>query len=524
MGVVAIPQLLLFSFPIGVFGLYLLLILIKFLHKVRWNPVQITKILSSQGTKGPPYKFLHGNTKEIYTKLHGTRSKPMKDLSHQIFPYIQPFQHSCIKDYGKNFLCWIGPKPQLFITEVELVKEILNNKDGAYPKWKAEGYAKKLLGDGLVTTEGNKWVRQRKLANHAFHAESLKGMVPAMIASVGTMVEKWKDYEGKEIELFDEFRIMTSEVISRTAFGSSYVEGKNIFEMLVKLGSLMSTNFLKIRLPLIRKIMPNQDDIETDRLEREIRKSIIGLIKKREEKVNRGELEGGGYGSDYLGVLVKAYHESDSNKKISVDDMIDECKTFYFAGHETTTSLLTWTCLLLAIHTEWQDKARKEVFELLGENEITADDNFLGKLRIMNMIINETLRLYPPVLAITRRVEKKVNLCNKLILPATIEVSVSTLAFQHNPDIWGADVHLFKPERFSEGIVKATNNNMAFLPFGLGPRFCVGSNFAITEAKIALVMILQRFHFTLSSAYIHSPSHHLTTRPQHGLQIILHAL
>ncbi|MCL7024824.1 hypothetical protein MKW94_009191 [Papaver nudicaule] len=385
MGAVEIPKLVLFSFPIGVLGFHLLSILIKFLHKVWWNPIQITKILSSQGIKGPPYKFLHGNTKEIYQTLHGTRSKPMKDLSHEIFPYIQPFQHSCIKDYGKNFLYWIGLRPQLFITEIELVKEILNNKDGAYPKWKAEGFAKKLLGDGLVTTEGNKWIKQRKLANHAFYAESLKGMVPAMIASVETMVEKWKDYEGKEIEVFEEFRIMTSEVISRTAFGSSYEEGKNIFEMLVKLGSLVSMNFLKIRLPVIRKLMPTKEDIESDRIEREIRKSIIGLIKKREEKVNRGELEGG-YGNDYLGILVKAYHESDDSKKISVDDLIDECKTFYVAGHETTTSLLTWTCLLLAIHPEWQDKARKEVFELLGENKITADDNFLGKLKIVSVV------------------------------------------------------------------------------------------------------------------------------------------
>ncbi|KAI3867387.1 hypothetical protein MKX03_036514, partial [Papaver bracteatum] len=167
MGVVEIPKLVvLFSFPIGVLGLYLLLILIKFLHKVWWYPTQITKIFSIQGIK-------HTNTKEIYKSLYDTRSKPIKDLSHQIFPYLQPFQHSCIKDYGKNFLCWIGSKPHLFITEMELVKEILNNKDGAYPKYKAHGYGKKLLGDGLVTTEGNKWVKQRKLANHAFHAESL---------------------------------------------------------------------------------------------------------------------------------------------------------------------------------------------------------------------------------------------------------------------------------------------------------------------------------------------------------------
>ncbi|KAI3943616.1 hypothetical protein MKX01_039244 [Papaver californicum] len=524
MGVVEIPKLVLLSLPIGVLVSYLFLGLIKFLGKVWWNPIQITKILSSQGIKGPPYKFLHGNTKEIHTAMKKTISKPMKDLSHQIFPYVQPFQDTYTKIYGKNFLCWIGPQPTLFITEIEFIKEILNNKDGVYLKRESEGYVKKLLGDGLITIEGDKWIKQRKLANHAFHAESLKGMVPAMIESVEMMVEKWKDYQGKEIEVFEEFKIMTFEVIARTAFGSSFVEGKNIFEMLIKLCSLVATNSLKIRIPGISKIFPTDEDIESDKIEREIRKSIIELIKKREEKVKRGELDGG-YGSDYLGMLVKATHEFDEKRRISVQDVIDNCKTFLLAGHETTTGALTWTCLLLAIHTEWQDKARKEVFELFGDNKPDPYDNSLGKLKIMNMIINETLRLYPPTVAHTRRVAKQVHLGNKLILPANIHVSVSTLALQHNPDIWGEDVGLFKPERFSGGIAKATNNNSsAFLPFGLGPRFCVGSDFALNEIKIAIAMILQHYHFTLSPAYIHSPVQRMTVRPQHGLQILLHNL
>ncbi|KAI3962462.1 hypothetical protein MKW92_053291 [Papaver armeniacum] len=431
-------------------------------------------------------------------------SKPMEDLSHQIFPYVQPFQDTYTKIYGKNFLCWIGPQPTLFTTEIEFIKEVLNNKDGVYLKRESEGYVKKLLGDGLITIEGEKWIKQRKLANHAFHAESLKGMVPAMIESAEVMVQKWKNYEGKEIEVFGEFKIMTFEVIARTAFGSSFVEGKHIFEMLIKLCSLVAANSLKIRIPGISKIFPTDEDIESDRLEREIRKSIIKLIKKREEKAKNGELDGG-YGNDYLGI----------------------CKTFLLAGHETTTGALTWTCLLLAIHTEWQDKARKEVFELFGDNKPNPYDNSLGKLKIMNMIINETLRLYPPTVSHTRTVAKQVHLGNKLILPANMHVSVSTLALQHNPDIWGEDAGLFKPDRFSEGIAKATNNNnnnAAFPPFGLGPRFCVGSDFALTEIKIALAMILQHYHFTLSPAYIHSPVQRMTVRPQHGLQILLHTL
>ncbi|KAI3919589.1 hypothetical protein MKX01_018412 [Papaver californicum] len=480
--------------PVCVFLLYLLLLLIKFIHKLWWNPIYITKFLASQGISGPQYKLLYGNAKEILKMANESKSKPMEELSHQIFPYLQPFRYACIKTYGKNHLSWIGPRPQLFVSEVELIKEIMNDKDGVYPKTKSEGYFKKLLGDGLVSAQGKKWIKQRKLANHAFHAESLK-----------TMIEKWKIYEGKEMEVFEEFRILTSDVISRIAFGSSYAEGKNIFEMMMKLGSIISASFLKIRLP--------------DRLEQEIRKSILGLVHKREETRRNG-----GYGSDYLGMLVKATHEADEKKRIPVDDMIDECKTFYLAGHKTATTLLTWTCLLLAINKEWQDKARKEVFDLLGENNPTPDDNSIGKLKILSMIINETLRLYPPVVAVVRRVAREVKVGDRIVLPANIELSISTIDVQHDPEIWGEDVHLFKPERFAEGIAKATNNNAAFLPFGLGSRVCVGPNFAITEAKIALVMILQRYHFTLSPAYVHSPTQRITTGPQHGLQIILHAL
>ncbi|KAI3977070.1 hypothetical protein MKX01_031767 [Papaver californicum] len=385
--------------PVCVFLLLLLLLLIKFIYKVWWNPIYITKFLASQGINGPQYKLLHGNAKEILKMANESKSKPMEELSHQIFPYLQPFRYACIKTYGKNHLSWIGPRPQLFVSEADLCQPKARNGSN-----------------------------NRKLANHAFHAESLKGMVPSMIASVETMVEKWKMYEGKEMEVFEEFRILTSEVISRTAFGSSYAEGKNIFEMMMKLGSIVSAN----------------------RLEQAIRKSILGLVKKREETRRNG-----GYGSDYLVMLVKATHEADEKKRISADDMIDECKTFYLAGHETTTTLLTWTCLLLAINTEWQDRARKEVFDLLGENNPTPDDNSIGKLKILSMIINETLRLYPPVVTVVRRVAREVKVGDRIVLPTNIELSISTIAVQHDPEIWGEDVLL---EKFPITVSKPNRN------------------------------------------------------------------
>ncbi|KAG5532695.1 hypothetical protein RHGRI_027104 [Rhododendron griersonianum] len=473
--------------------LYLLFFLINFLRIIWWSPFRIQRVMNSQGIRGPSYRLIHGNTKEVLNMRTATMSKPM-GLSHNIFPRLQPHLHSWLNIYGRNVLMWYGPQALLVITESEYAKEVLNDKEKSYPKTDTNGFLKKLLGDGLATSKGEKWAKQRKLANHAFYAESLKNMVPAMIESVEMMLERWKHCEGKEIEVFEEFKVLTSEVISRTAFGSSYLEGKGIFEMLTKMVTIFSRNFFKIRLPVLRD------------------------IRKREKVLT----EQGNFGTDLLGLLMEAYNDPEETNRITLEDVVDECKTFYIAGHETTTNLLSWATLLLAIDTEWQDKLRKEVFELFGEQKPNAEG--IARMKRMTMVINETLRLYPSVINFLRKVERE-SILGRFVLPANITVTIPTLSLHLDPHIWGEDAHLFNPERFSGGVAKATNNNPAvYLPFGLGPRNCVGMNFAINEAKIALSMILQRYAFTLSPTYIHSPTMRLTVCPEHGIQVMLHPL
>ena len=140
------------------------------------------------------------------------------------------------------------------------------------------------------------------------------------------------------------------------------------------------------------------------------------------------------------------------------------------------------------------------------------------------MIINECLRLYPPAMPVARRVEKEVRLGN-LVVPTATMLTIPTVAVHHDTTFWGEDAHEFKPERFSEGVGKATeNNSAAYIPFGLGPRNCVGMNFAMNEAKIAMSMILQRYSFRLSPAYAHMPAQLLTISPQNGVQVILNSI
>nr|XP_048318832.1 cytochrome P450 CYP749A22-like [Ziziphus jujuba var. spinosa] len=188
----------------------------------------------------------------------------------------------------------------------------------------------------------------------------------------------------------------------------------------------------------------------------EIRNNIMKIIKEREEKVISGKENS--FLNDFLGILVKAHHDVNDNQRISEDNLVNECKTFYFSGHETTNTLLGWTVLLLAIHTDWQEEVRKEVFNLFGKKNPNPDS--FSKLKKMGMVFNETLRLYPPLIVMTRKVQRAVRL-GKHILPANIYLYISSLALHHDPELWGEDVHKFKPGRFSEGVAEATKNNPA---------------------------------------------------------------
>ncbi|TYG78174.1 hypothetical protein ES288_D02G037300v1 [Gossypium darwinii] len=490
--------------------------LIKLLYDYLWIPLRIQHMLNSEGIKGPPYRFIHGNNKEV-TKMKQKALSKSVGLTDDLFPKVHPHIYTWTNRYGKNFVHWNGARPELVISEPELVKEVLKNSEQIFQKKKLSDIGRKFLGNGLIFIEGGKWAKHRKLANHTFHGESLKNMTPAIIASVETMLEKWKGQEGKEIEVYQEFRLLTSEVISRTAFGSNYMEGEKIFAILRKLTVIMSRNLSKTRIPLISKLWKSADLLESEKLSKEIKDRLMKIVKKREDKAVNGEVNS--FGSDFLGLLLNAYHDSDAKNRISLEDMVAECKTFYFAGQETVNSLLAWIVLHLAIHGDWQEKARREVVDIFGNQNPHLEG--IAKLKIMTMIINETLRMYGPPNGLARTVAREVQL-GKLVLPAKLDILPLNIGLHRDPQLWGDDVHHFKPERFAEGIAKATNYTAAaFIPFGLGPRSCVGMTFASIETKVALSMILQRYTITLSPAYVHSPIPILTLLPQHGIQVIL---
>ncbi|XP_012481744.2 cytochrome P450 CYP749A22 [Gossypium raimondii] len=286
---------------------FFLVALIKFLYDYLWVPLRIQHMMNSQGIKGPPYRFIHGNSKEVARMEQEALSKRVA-LTDDIFPKVLPHFYAWINRYGRNFVYWNGARPELVISEPELIKEVLQTSEKKIQEKSLSDIGREFLGNGLLFIAGEKWANHRKLANHAFHGESLKNMTPAIIASVETMLEKWKGQEGREIEVLKEFRLLTSEVISRTAFGSSYLEGRRFCHVTEVDNNYESKSF-KTRIPLISKLWKSADLLESEKLSKEIKDRVMKIVKKREDEAVNGEVNS--FGNDFLGLLVNAYHDSD---------------------------------------------------------------------------------------------------------------------------------------------------------------------------------------------------------------------
>ncbi|KAI8552353.1 hypothetical protein RHMOL_Rhmol06G0260100 [Rhododendron molle] len=411
---------------------------------VNWvwlRPKQLERCLRDQGFKGNPYRFLYGDSKEFGTAIIAARSKPMDANDDDIVPRVGPFHQYFVNLHG------------------------------------------------ILAYEGEKWATHRSLVNPAFHLEKLKLMVPAMYSSCCEMISKWEvlvSTKGScELDVWPYLFTLTADVISRTAFGSDYEEGKQIFQLQREQTDLLMQRLQSMYIPGWR-FLPTKTNRKMRKIYNEVGALVRNIINKRLRTMN-GEGD-----NDLLGILLKSNLKAldqelgSKNIKLTVEDIIEECKLFYLAGQETTLALLVWTMVLLRV----------------------------------TMILNEVMRLYSPAAFLTRYIHKNTKL-GGLVLPSGIEIMVPAIAIHHDPGIWGQDSKNFKPERFSEGIVKATKGQGTFFPFGGGPRICIGQNFALVEAKIALAMILKRFYFRLSPSYMHAPSLMFTVQPQHGAHLIL---
>ncbi|KAL2480357.1 Cytochrome [Abeliophyllum distichum] len=466
---------------------------LRVFYTIWWKPKWLEKSLKQQGIKGTPYKPFIGDMKEYIKQITEAWSKPI-NLSHHIAGRVDPFTRNVVQHNGKTSFFWVGTTPRLIIMDPELTKEVLSNREGHIQKPAIKP----------PYTDFDKRINKFR--------------------SSATLIEKWKKLISRggtfEIDIWPEFQDLTGDIISRTAFGSKYDEGKEILKLQKELQKLVIEAMQTLYIPGFRFI-PTKKNRRRKYLDKKITLMLKALVERTENKMKTRETND----HNLLGLLLQSNNQ---NKRIgtksnymNMEEIIEECKLFYLAGHETTSSWLTWTMIVMAMHPNWQQKAREEVLQLCRDRD--PDAEAIRHLKTVTMILYEVLRLYPPVIALYQHAYKETKIGN-LSVQAGIDLTLPILLINRDPELWGDDAEEFKPGRFSEGVSKSSKDQTAFFPFGWGPRTCIGQNFAIIEAKIVLAMILKHFSFELSPSYTHAPYTVMTLQPQHEAQIILHPL
>ncbi|KAL6841921.1 hypothetical protein ACP4OV_028433 [Aristida adscensionis] len=485
-----------------------------------WRPHAVTRRLRAQGVRGPGYRFFVGSLGEI-KRLRAAAAGATLDVGdHDLVPLVQPHIREWIPRYGRTFVYWTGARPNVCVADIGMVRQVLFDRTGLYPKNLINPHIARLLGKGLLLTDGDDWKRHRKVVHPAFNMDKLKMMTVTMSDCARSMMSEWEAQLTKggevEIELSSRFEELTADVISHTAFGSSYTEGKQVFLAQRELQFLAFSTAFNVQIPGF-KYLPTEKNLKTRKLDKKVRGMLMDIIRNR-----LAAKDTAGYGNDLLGLLLEACSpEHGETPALSMDEIIDECKTFFFAGHDTTSHLLTWSMFLLSTHPEWQDRLREEVRRECAGEVPTGDE--LNKLRLVNMFLLETLRLYGPVSLIQRRAGADLEL-GGVRVPEGAILSIPIATIHRDKEVWGEDAGEFKPERFENGVTRAAKHPNALLSFSSGPRSCIGQNFAMIEAKAVVAMILQRFALELSPKYVHAPMDVITLRPRHGLPMLLRSL
>ncbi len=396
----------------------------------------------------------------------------------------------------------------VLLSDPELIRRVLIDNAANYPKDDLQ--LEKLMpavGRGLLTADGDSWRLQRRTVAPLFQPQPVAAYLAAMAASVDAMLARWERHaaSGATVDVAREMTALTYDIISRTVFSHEIetpaeVMGEAITTYFDALGRIDLWDVL----PLPRWL-PRPAFIKARPAQKIFREEVRRLLDRRRVRMARGEQM-----PDDLVTRLIAARDPESGEGLADAVIHDNLVTFIGAGHETTANALTWTLFLLSEFPEADARAAREAKTLSDRPD--ADD--LSTLAGTRMILEESMRLYPPVPFMSREAIGSDRLGEVEIVRGT-RVIIAPWVLHRHRKLW-ADPEAFMPERFAPEN-RAKIPRFAYLPFGAGPRICVGMGFAMQEALLALAMIVRRFRLTLADGAQVMPFARMTLRPANGL-------
>jgi cytochrome P450 len=410
------------------------------------------------------------------------------------------------QSYGDVIGFKFGPFDYVALNDPDAIHHVLVENAKNYKKSRNYQGLKLVLGEGLLTSEGEAWRKQRKLAQPAFHRERLAGFAETMVADTQSMLDRWKRIDGT-FDVHDEMMKLTFRIVGRTLFSADVQEDADRIGPAVTQAIHHANDYAEaiVRWP---QWIPTPSNIRFKKALAELDAMVLRIIADRRKP-------GAEQPNDLLSMLMAAQDE-ETKAGMSDRQLRDEVMTLILAGHETTANLLSWTWYLLSSHPDVARRVRAEVDEVLGDRAPTIED--LPKLKLVKMVLEESMRLYPPAWAFERQAIDDDEIGGYRVAKKTI-IGISPFLLHRHPRYW-ENPEGFDPERFSPARSEGRPKH-AYLPFGGGARFCIGNGFAMMEAQIIVAMIARKHRLSLVPGHPIELDPTVTLRPKHGVRVTL---
>ena len=415
------------------------------------------------------------------------------------------FMISLRRNYDDVIRIQIGGKSYIIIQSPDACRHILQENAKNYFKPGAARMMKKVMGNGLATSNGDLWLKQRRLMQPAFHRKKIEALYRTIHDETGYLIESWKETSlVNPINVSEAFQHLTLINITRTMFGSDLKHDVNaiagVINEMIDSASSIITSLIKVPL-----FIPTPSNLRFANANRKFEKIIYGIIHHR--KIHKEENS-----QDLLDLLLHAY--DDESKSYMTDQQLrDEITTIFMAGHETTAQTLSWVFYHLALNPSIYQKLKEEskrYFE--NEGGLTA----LQELTTTKSVIEEAMRLYPPVWVIARKSIAD-DIINGFHVPAKSTVLINVYGMNRSARYWTSP-ELFNPARFENGDEQLP---FTFIPFGGGQRQCIGKLFAMMVMQTVICRLVHEFEFTVPAGFKPVTEPGTTLRAKGGIQLLL---